>query len=89
MLLLGRVAQYVHHTVARLLDSDEGLLQAQIPSAAVAQVCLHPPGNQDEGVQPVIFGVDSDGVPVYDGLSRPVRGIGDRELASASVFPLC
>lgn len=67
VLLLGGRGQYLEHTLTRLINRNDGLVHTENAGGGVADLRLGETGVEDETVQPGVFGVDADSVPVHDG----------------------
>lgn len=84
VLLLGGVRKDLEHGVAGRIYSETGLLrEAKVGGTRLAQVSEDHSWVHGEGIEPGVFAVDTNDVPVYRRLGGPVAAIWNWRLVSS------
>lgn len=89
VLLFSGCSRHLIHSTCRLLDRSRRLHHPKCSRPMVAPFSLHEARVQDEGIKPLILGIDADPIPEYYGLGWSVRRIWDRGLTPVMQRSAC
>lgn len=85
ILLLRSLGEHLHHALARILDRERRVVtHAHSLCGPITQRCRHMARVDGEAVEPFVFRVDADRVPVDCRFGRRIRSIGDGEVIAVT-----